>query len=163
MCDKYQGKCLPANQTTPGADTAYNCHHACQPARPTGTWRGIEVSKNFTRGEWDVTFYDDNTLHWRQPDGVVVKSKVSGADTKAAEAGTVAISGEYVTGASAGTKFDGLFRIDTQGDDGIVYLLTWGQGAGVTTFDGAMTASMFVMTSCNPGSKQCDYARAVVA
>jgi len=163
VCDKYAGQCNLANHTTPGADTKYNCEHACKPARPTGTWRGVEVSANFARGEWDVTFYDDNTVHWRQADGTVIKSKVSGADVKAAEQGAVAISGTVVTGSTSGTKFTGLFKIDTQGDDGIVFLLTWGQGKAVANFDEAMSASMFVMSGCNPDNKLCDFSSAVVA
>ena len=123
----------------------------------------MEVSANFARGEWDVTFYDDNTVHWRQADGTVIKSKVSGADVKAAEQGAVAISGTVVTGSTSGTKFTGLFKIDTQGDDGIVFLLTWGQGKAVANFDEAMSASMFVMSGCNPDNKLCDFSSAVVA
>jgi hypothetical protein len=158
-CDKYSGQCKSANRTTPGADTKYNCEHACKPARPTGTWRGIEVSANFGRGEWDVTFYDDNTVHWRQPDGTVMKSSVKGANVKAAEQGAVEITG--VDG--KGNKFTGLFQIDTQGDDGIVFLLTWGQGASVDNFDQAMSSMMFVMSGCNPDNKLCDFSSAVVA
>merc|ERR1711871_246540 len=99
--------------------------------------------------------YDDNTVHWRQADGTIIKSQVKGANVKAAEQNAVEITGTIISGSSSGKKFEGLFEIDTQGDDGIVFILTWGQGDAVDNFDEAMSASMFVMSGCNPENKLC--------
>ena len=30
------------------------------------------MSSNFSRGEWDVTFYSDNTMHWRHRETDIV-------------------------------------------------------------------------------------------
>lgn len=62
VCDKFSGQCVNASNTTAGATTKYECEHECRAAAPTGTYRGVQISSGFTRGEYDYTFYDDSSV-----------------------------------------------------------------------------------------------------
>merc|ERR1719162_569019 len=56
------GKCIPCKQGEPGCQALANCNIDCKPVKPhglNGTYRAIEISKSFSRGEFDFTFRDD--------------------------------------------------------------------------------------------------------
>ena len=162
LCDKYSGQCKPTSNDNPAGMTKYECSHQCKGAQPIGTWRGIEISKAFTVGEYDFTFYSDSTLHIRMPDGTVGVSNVTGVNTTETDVG-MSIAGTVVSGPGAGSKFNGLFKIDTNGNDGIANMLFWGQAAGpVATFDDAMAGKEFVMLGCKKEDEECDFSAATV-
>jgi hypothetical protein len=162
LCDKYSGQCTPTSNDNPHGVSKYECSHQCKGVQPLGTWRGIEISKSFTDGEYDFTFYDDSTLHVRMPDGTIGISNVTGVNMTETDVG-VTISGSVVSGPDEGASFNGLFKIDTAGNDDIANMLFWGQAAGpVTTFDQAMAGKEFVMVGCKKTYDLCDFSSAAV-
>lgn len=170
-CDQFSGQCQKVDKNAPGATTQYECEHQCKAAAPTGTWRGVQVSAGFERGEFDFTFYDDATVHWRAPGGATFVAQFDGLNLTKAQDGTVTISGNLTKSGDAsklpvGTTVDAAFRIDAAGNDGIAQFLFWGQstdGTPVKTFDDAMLASAFVLVGCKASATNCDFSSAVVA
>jgi hypothetical protein len=163
-CDRYAGKCIPVPKGTPNATTAYECAHKCTGSRPTGTYRAVAINSKFTRGEYDFTFYDDNTVHWRDPDGVVtVAALTSGSEVVEKDAvpvdGTITKSGDPTV---VGKRFYAILKRDAQGNDNIGKFIFQGfDFAPVATFDAAMTKTEFVMVGCKP-KEECDFSKVEV-
>jgi len=169
LCDKFSGQCVNVTKDTPGAQSKYTCQHECQSAAPTGTWRGVQVSHGFTTGEFDFTFYDDSTVHWRTPDKQVFVAKFEGLNLTKAQDGTIAISGavtasDDTAALPVGTAVYVAFKIDGSGNDDIAQLLFWGLSTKgpVASLDDAMLESEFVMVGCGESTTTCDFSSASV-
>eukprot|EP00939_MAST-03C_sp_MAST-3C-sp1_P000874 g874.t1 len=169
-CDQYSGQCQQVDKNASGATTQYECEHECKAAAPTGTWRGVEVSHGFARGEFDFTFYDDATVHWRDASGKTYVAQFDGLNLTKAQDGTVTVGGNVTKSDDSsklpvGTVVDAAFRMDVAGNDGVAQFLFWGQstdGAPVQTFDDAMLKSAFVLVACKEGQANCDFSSATV-
>jgi hypothetical protein len=165
-CDGYSGKCIPVPAGTPGAQTQYECEHHCKGARPTGTYRAVNIAAKFKRGEYDFTFYDDNTLHWRDPSGLVtVASLKSGAEAVEKDAfavdGTVTKSGDPQN-FPVGTKVYSIMKRDEQGNDGIGKFIFHGFDLSpVASFADAMSKTEWIMVGCKTG-ENCDFSKVQV-
>lgn len=167
LCDKYAGKCMPVKAGTPGAQTKYECEHTCVGSRPTGTYRGVAINTGFLRGEYDFTFYDDNTMHWRAPDGKVVVASLK-AGNEAVEPDAIAVDG-LITKADdksmVGKKIYLIMKHDDQGNDGIgKFIFNGFDFAPVKTFDDAMGKTEWIMLGCKykDGEKDCDFTKVEV-
>jgi hypothetical protein len=164
-CDTYSGKCVPVPKGTPGATTAYECAHQCKGARPTGTYRAVAINSGFLRGEFDFTFYDDNTVHWRDTSGrVTVAALHSGAE--AVESGAVAVDGTVTKSGDSilpvGKKFYSIMKRDENGDDGIGKFIFHGfDTAPVASFADAMGKTEWIMVGCKT-KENCDFSKVEV-
>ncbi len=62
-CNPVTGQCESCQQGTPGCSyTVDYCTASCQKSNLLGVWRGIQINKNFTMGEFDFTFYPDGQV-----------------------------------------------------------------------------------------------------
>jgi len=163
-CDMYSGSCTPVPAGTPGAQTKYECAHMCKATKPTGTYRAIAINADFTRGEYDFTFYDDNTMHWRDPDGKVVVAALS-AGSESVEPDATAIDGTITKADDSklvGKKIYAIFKRDEQGNDGIgKYIFNGFDYSPVSTFDDAMGKTEWVMLGCKPNDR-CNFSKVAV-
>merc|ERR1711907_580764 len=163
LCDSYAGQCRTVPHGTPNATTKYECEHNCVAAKPTGTYRGVSINAKFMRGEYDFTFYDDNTMHWRTPEGKTAVAKLS-AGTESVESDAVAIDGTVTKaddGSIVGKKIFAIFKRDEQGNDGIAKMLFNGfDFAPVSTYEQAMDKTEWVMLGCKKG--ECDFGKVMV-
>eukprot|EP00656_Telonema_subtile_P045034 TRINITY_DN512_c0_g2_i2.p1 TRINITY_DN512_c0_g2~~TRINITY_DN512_c0_g2_i2.p1 ORF type:complete len:454 (+),score=141.60 TRINITY_DN512_c0_g2_i2:499-1860(+) len=151
ICDTYAGTCNPVPKGTPNATTAYECSHSCLNKKPLGTYRAVAINTGFVRGEYDFTFYDDNSLHWRAPDGKVSVASVKGSQ-QPVEADAISIEGTVTKSDDAtivGKKIYALFKKDEQGNDGIVRNIFLGLSfSPVASFDSAMAQLEWVALGC---------------
>jgi hypothetical protein len=163
-CDAYSGTCTPASKTTPGATTKYECEHQCKATKPTGTYRAIAINAKFSRGEYDFTFYDDNTMHWKAPDGTVSVASLT-AGSEVVEKDATAVDGtitKSTDGSLVGKKIYAIFKRDEQGNDDIgKYIFHGFDFAPVSTFDAAMSKTEWVMLGCKSG-ELCDFSSVAV-
>jgi len=164
VCDKYAGTCKPVPAGTPHAQTKYECSHNCIAAKPTGTYRGVAINVAFPRGEYDFTFYDDDTMHWRTPDGKVSVAKLTGG-SESVESDAIAVDGTITKSddpSKVGKKFFGLQKKDDQGNDNIGKFIFHGLDfSPVSTFDAAMSKTEWVMVGCK-AQGECDFTKAQV-
>ena len=164
VCNPFSGQCVATTNSTPGATTKYICEHNCTSIAPLGTWRGVEVNVGFVRGEWDFTFYNDSTLHWRRPDGATFMAKLDGLNMSAGLDNTIQISG--VVDTSPAQDIFAVFRIDNQGNDKIVDMLFWGQSNSSfpADFPSAMTNgnTMHILNACRGSASNCDFSKSAV-
>jgi len=164
ICDSYSGTCRPVPAGTPNATTKYECSHACKAAKPTGTYRGVAINSGFVRGEYDFTFYDDNTMHWRTPDNKISVASLT-AGTESVESDAIAIDGTITKSDDAGSvgkKFYAIWKKDEQGDDGIGKFIFHGfDFSPVPSFAAAMSKTEWIMVGCK--DKDCDFTPSEVA
>ena len=151
---------------TAGCSDAGHCNSTCS-APLQGTWRGIEVSNNFERGEWDFTASSDGTLTWQNPAGEKVSAQMHGGDQTAVSAG-VAITltsdtGKFIAVVTATTR-KGIFLLDDKGNENIVDMVTLAFSASEqpTDFSMAMKDSEFVLLACDESSPTCDFSKSAV-
>lgn len=163
-CDQMSGKCKPVPAGTHGAQTKWECDHACKSAAPIGTWRGVMISKKFTQGEYDVTFYDDSTVHIRDPmDKLTVMSLSGSPDSQSGLVTVTTLVIKCDDPTKIGQKGHGLFKVNTNGNDGIAKFLWLGQGSEViSSFDQGMEFNELVLIGCKTSDKACDFGSAKV-
>ena len=163
VCDSYAGQCKPVPAGTKGAQTAYECKRNCQAAQATGTYRGVAISAGFDRGEYDFTFYDDSTMHWRAPDGKVSVAKLVGG-SEVVESGAIAVDGTITKSddpSTVGKKFFAIWKKDTQGNDGVGKFIFHGfDFSPVPSFAAAMSKTEWIMIGCK--DSECDFSPAAV-
>jgi len=147
---------------SPGCtSTQYECQHNCQAAKPDGTYRGVSISENFLRGEYAFTFYTDNTLHWRAPDGKTAVTTLKGG-AEHVEDGATALDGVITKSDDPSILGKSIFVIMKKDEipgssDGIAkYVFQGLDFSPVATFDAAMTKSEWVMVGCMP-NEDCDF------
>jgi len=169
VCDQFSGQCVNVTKGTPGADTKYSCEHECRSAAPVGTWRGVQVSMGYEEGEFDITFYDDATVHWRTPNGEVIVAKFEGLNLTKGEDGTMPISGIITASADSkalpvGTAVYAAYKVDAAGNDGIAQLLFWAFSSKgpIASLDEGMLEAEFVLVGCDVSMTDCDFSSAVV-
>ena len=112
-----------------------------------GTWRGIDVSNNFNRGEFDFSAYSDGTILWRDTSGIIHKGIMHAGDQSAVTQGQAI----KITVNSTVT-LKGLYELDSNGDDSIVNnaFLAFSEAKQVTSFDDGMTNAMeFILLTCD--------------
>ena len=160
---------MNASNTTAGATTQYECEHECRAAAPTGTYRGVEISTSFLRGEWDFTFYDDSTVHFRDSDGKVFVGQFSGLNLTKSEDGSFQIVGNVTSSEDTsvlplGATLNAIFLLDTAGDDGVASMLWWGQDTdgALDSLDAAMLKTEFMLVGCKKGVDGCDFSSSEV-
>jgi len=133
-------------------------------AKPIGTWRSVAVSAGFKRGEYDFTFYDDNTLHIRDVDGKVTVAAMKGS-SQPVEGDATSVEGTVTKSEDPtimGKKIYALFKHDDQGNDSIAKNLFFGMGfTPVKSFDAAMASLNFVFLGCKDPA-QCNFDSVVV-
>jgi hypothetical protein len=123
----------------------------------------VAINGGFKRGEYDFTFYDDNTLHWRSPDGKVSVAKLhGGSETVQSDAtsidGTITKSDDPKM---VGKKIYTLMKKDEQGNDNVGKFIFNGLDfAPVETFAAAMSKTEWVMIGCK--DDECDFSSAKV-
>ena len=133
-----------------------------------GIWRGIEVSHNFARGEWDFTASSEGTLTWKAPDGTKTTAVMHGGDQSAVSAGiaiTLTTEDGHPIGMVTATERKGIFLLDEKGNENIVNMVTLAFSAGEqpTDFGMAMKDSEFVLLACDDESPVCDFTKSKVA
>jgi len=163
LCDSYAGQCKTVPAGTPKAKTKYECERQCTPNKATGTYRGVAIHSGFQRGEYDFTFYDDSTMHWRAPDGKVSVGKLVGG-SESVEAGAVAIDGTITKSddpTTVGKKFYAIWKRDTEGNDGVGKFIFHGFSfSPVATFGDAMSKTEWIMIGCK--DVECDFSKVAV-
>ena len=149
-----------------GCSNAGHCNSTCS-VPLIGIWRGIEVSNNFARGEWDFTASSTGTLMWRDPTGKVTSAQIHGGDQSAVSAG-IAItltseSGEVLAFMTA-TERKGIFMLDKNGNENIVDMVTLAFSATnqPSDFAMAMKDSEFVLLACDETSTTCSFDKSKV-
>jgi hypothetical protein len=165
ICDQWTKTCKAVPKGTKGAVTKYECEHKCVGAKVTGTYRAISISDKFLRGEYDFTFYDDATMHWKAPDGTVSVAQLAGSQKHVAD-GVQAVEGKVIKSSDSsvvGTKVYAIMKRDEQGNDGIAKFMFMGMDkAPLTDLGAAMSKQEWVMTACKE-AKPCDFSKATVA
>ena len=164
VCNPFAGTCQPTSNSTPGATTQYLCQHNCSTIAPLGTWRGVEVNQGFVAGEWDFTFYNDSTVHWRQPNGATFMAQLDGLNMSAGAENTIQVTG--VIPGSPAQRIYAVFEIENEGNDMIVDMLFWGQSntSMPADFPSAMVAgdTMFILNACRGSASNCDFSQSAV-
>merc|ERR1711907_38998 len=164
LCDSYAGQCRTVPHGTPNATTKYECEHNCVAAKPTGTYRGVSINAKFVRGEYDFTFYDDNTMHWRDPEGQVSVAALTGG-AEVVEPGAMAIDGTVTKSddkTMVGKKIYAIWKKDAQGNDDVAKFLFHGfDFAPVPTFAAGMSKTEWIMVACKD-DPACDFKKAQV-
>lgn len=164
LCDTYAGQCRTVPHGTPNATTKYECEHNCVAAKPTGTYRGVSINAKFVRGEYDFTFYDDNTMHWRDPEGQVSVAALTGG-AEVVEPGAMAIDGTVTKSddkTMVGKKIYAIWKKDAQGNDDVAKFLFHGfDFAPVPTFAAGMSKTEWIMVACKD-DPACDFKKAQV-
>jgi len=169
-CIPATGQCQSCDPSTPGCQyTVDYCTASCQKSNVLGVWRGIQINKNFTMGEFDFTFY---------PDGKV--AFVSTANSSAAYEANYFESGSSSEGRpiifvvthapEAGplpilinNNLRGLFTVQ-DGEEGVTRFMNLGLGFNLlpaSTFDDAMSKLEFTLISCKSAT-HCDFTAAKV-
>merc|ERR1712166_410600 len=150
-----------------GCSNAGHCNSTCS-VPIIGVWRGIEVSSNFARGEWDFTADSTGKLMWRDPTGKVTSAQIHGGDQSAVSAG-IAItittaSGDQVALFMTTTTRKGIFLVDKNGNENIVDMVTLAFSATEQPSDFAMAMkdSEFVLLACDPTSVTCSFDKSKV-
>jgi hypothetical protein len=119
----------------------------------------VSINAGFTRGEYDFTFYDNNTLHWRTPDGKISIASLEGS-MEPVESDAISVEGTITKSDDAsivGKKIYSLFKRDEQGNDMIVRNMFLGFGfAPVKSFDDAMNSLEWVNFGCKD-SHECNF------
>lgn len=165
VCNPFSGQCVQATNSTPGATTKYICEHNCTSIAPLGTWRGVEVNVGFVRGEWDFTFYNDSSLHWRRPDGATFMASLDGLNMTQGLDNTIQITGK-IESVSPAQEIYAVFRIDNQGNDMLVDMLFWGQSNSSmpADFESTMVGgnTMHIMNACRGSASNCDFSSSQV-
>lgn len=140
-----------------------------------GIWRGIEISNNFQRGEWDFTADSSGSVKWKGPDGTVYEGELHAGDQSAVKEGiaiTITVGGSsadnviatgYAVTAGDDIEYKGLYELDLKGNDNIITMvfLTFSQSSQPTDFDDGMGDSEFVLFQCAPQGT-CDFSKSVV-
>jgi len=187
-CDMKNNVCQPCDpvkdpdcmQTKEWCDAAQKAGKCKAPAPTTlaGVWRGNEISKSYTRGEFDIAFNDDASQvtigffdtkqekKWHA--SVAVSDKVTGV-----ESGVTALDFTFDTvptgdmlGVTSGKKVTGLFQVkdDWTGLFRVLYLAIPTADGQLLSFDTGMTeGSEFVLVGCKQAANQeagCDFSKA---
>jgi hypothetical protein len=116
------------------------------------------------RGEYDLTFYDNDTMHWRAPDGKVSVASLKGS-AQPVESDAISVEGTVLKSDDAtivGKKIYSLFKRDGQGNDSIVKNIFMGFSfdAPVGSFDAAMAQLEWVHLGCK--NAECNFDAVVV-
>jgi hypothetical protein len=145
-----------------GCSNAGHCNATCS-VPIIGVWRGIEVSNNFARGEWDFTADSTGKLMWRDPSGTVTSAQIHGGDQSAVDAG-IAITltsenGDEIAMFMTATTRKGIFLVDKNGNENIVDMVTLAFSASEQPSDFAMAMkdSEFVLLACDETSVACSF------
>ena len=145
---------------TEGCKDFGHCNATCG-APLIGTWRGIDVSNNFVRGEFDFSAYSDGTILWRDTAGMIHKGTMHAGDQSAVSQGQAI----KITVNSTVT-LKGLYELDSNGDDSIVNnaFLAFSASKQVTSFDDGMTNAMeFILLTCDEKSgAPCDFSKSSI-
>lgn len=172
-CNYTSGLC---NSCTPGAsdpDCKYTqgyCQASCKQIDATGNYRGNQINAQYTRGEYDFSFYPDGTVaFWlfATPEVKYVASFTQGGQvsegssivftlTKAPAGGPLAMK--------VGDVLSGLF-LDINDEEDVTAFLYLGLGAPnapATSFDMAMTTFEWVLVKCRGTDIPCDFTPAAV-
>jgi hypothetical protein len=147
-CNSRNITCDPSNNGP--YDYKVDCEQVCRstpiPIDLIGTWRGLQVNKNYIQGEWKAVFTADSVTITK-PDG----DKLTGKVTLVGEALVV----DPTSGPLKGKKISGLWNL-AFGPASRFLLWAWGVpgGAAPKSFESAMTEANnaeFAMASCLPG------------
>jgi hypothetical protein len=145
---------------TAGCKDFGHCNATCG-APLIGTWRGIEVSSNFARGEWDFSAYSDGSIAWKNANGDVFTGHMRSGDQTAVKEGQA-----IIIDVNATVSDKGIFKLDSNGNDGIAAMafLAFSPSKQVVSFDdGMVAASEFVLLGCNDKSgAPCDFSKSEV-
>jgi hypothetical protein len=148
------------DSNTAGCEDQSHCNATCG-APLVGTWRGIEMSSGFARGEWDFSAYTDGSISWKSADGTIFKGRMKAGDQSAVQEGQ-AIDIQV----NSTVSFRGIFELDAKGNDGIVEMafLTFSGSKQVVSFDDGMTgADEYVLLTCNEKSGEpCDFSKSAI-
>jgi len=163
-CNYTTGQCQPCKTGDPGCQyTQDYCNASCHQSTIMGTYRGIQINKNFSRGEWDFTFYGDGvmafTLHLSNIK-YEAKYELVGPATEGAPVTltfTEAPSGGPLP-INPGQSLVGLY-VTSQGQDAMTNFAYLGFGNQVTTFDQGMGQYEFALTACRD-TTVCDFSNA---
>merc|ERR1719473_436866 len=174
-CDPIKDKnCMQTMDYCKAAQAAGKCKVPA-PTSLAGVWRGNAISKNFKRGEFDVTFNADatemtmsffDTKEEQKWHATVAASKPN----PEAETGVSLIDFTFDTvpsadmlGLTVGTKVTGLFQ-EKDGNTGMfkfLYLAIPKDSAAPLSFNDAMTeGTEFVLVGCSKKAGKCDFSSA---
>lgn len=164
-CNFTTGQCIKCNSSDPDCRyTEAQCDVFCHKSAAQGVFRGIQINKGFTVGEWDFSFFSDGHVAF-ELHGTSVKYEATFNERGSASEGTSMVF--TILEAPAGGPLDvstgdilsGLFITDP-GQNRIVnymYLGLGKSGSAASTFDQAMTGGFeFVLTSCQDKAP-CDF------
>ena len=145
---------------TEGCKDFGHCNATCG-APLIGTWRGIDVSNNFNRGEFDFSAYSDGTILWRDTAGIIHKGIMHAGDQSAVSQGQA-----IKIAVNSTVTLKGLYELDSNGDDSIVNnaFLAFSETKQVTSFDDGMTNAMeFILLTCDEKSgAPCDFSKSSI-
>jgi len=165
-CNYETGVCEACNITDPNCKyTKDECDVFCHTSSSIGVFRGIQINKNFDRGEWDFTFNKDGSVAF-QPVGTTNEKyeATTSNDGQASEGTSIVfrITKAPTSGPlniNAGDVLSGLF-VNNPGQNQIINFMYLGFGTNTVpaeTFDEAMIAFEFVLNSCQSSSTSCNF------
>merc|ERR1719210_2034793 len=168
-CDDGSGQCLARVGPAPPNVTSYNTSNACKLAcakKPVeGVWRAISINKGFVVDEWDFNFGSAAsgshvTYHSKKTGDTFTGTYAIGAriDTSVEQFGAFDITITLKTGG----VFKGLFNNQWTGPiTKFMFLgLPTKNGDKIDSFHQSMESLEFVLISCLPHVKNCDFSRA---
>jgi len=143
-------KNLTCEKSETGYDYEVDCEQTCKPTPIpvdlVGTWRGLQINKNYIVGEWKAVFTHDQVTITK-PDGDKLTGKVT-------------LVGDFLvvdptSGPLKGKKISGLWNL-AFGPETRFLLWAWGVpgGSPPKSFESAMgeaNNAEFAMASCLPG------------
>lgn len=172
VCDKTRGQCT--KHMGPATNTSYNTSGACMKACSNhvlkGVWRAISINKDFVDDEWDFFFGSEDSGA-----KVVVRSKKIGktyhgtykigsfVDQSIEKFGAYEVNITLNNGPSPHQVLQGVFNSQNEGP--ITRHLFLGaqkksEDKFIKTFDSFMDLQEFVLISCLPSQKHCDFSSA---
>jgi hypothetical protein len=175
VCNTTTYKCDTCTQGSTGcSQTAAVCAAGCKNSSKTGTYRAIEISTGFARGEWDFTFYKDGKIGfgYLSPSGSLFKYEATvgshfelGATESTLLTLTQVPSGGPIT-ATVGQKLSGMFENKAgfyQLTDYMYLALSKPDGQTPASFEAGMSQIEFVLVKCHKDDgSNCDFSSAQV-
>jgi hypothetical protein len=167
VCGETSGQCSARVGPAPPNVTSYNtsaaCEVACSQKPIEGVWRAVSINKGFVADEWDFSFGDvaagsKVTYHSKKTGKTFEGTYAVGAaiDKSVEKFGAFAVT---IT-LSTGEVLEGLFNDQWTGPITKFMFLGLPTKSGDTTdhsFDHSMELEEFVLISCLPGVKNCDF------
>eukprot|EP00053_Salpingoeca_punica_P019581 m.199638 g.199638 ORF g.199638 m.199638 type:complete len:435 (+) comp17685_c1_seq4:3725-5029(+) len=169
-CNQETGQCQECDPTTDPSCiyTSDYCNASCHQSFDEGVWRGIEISQAYKYGEWDFTFYDEQTVGFWLHDSRDLKYMAAverpsrdsplnadGASIFFTITQAPVAANLPLPGVTLNSVLSGIFKVqpDETSFTQFMYLaLSLPKSSQITTFNDGMQAFEWVLTGCAKGA-----------